>query len=109
MPQRGTAVPQEFALTRKAALEAIAPIRPADENTKARNDTLFNATRSRAGQMLPEYFLVYFFLVEFLGFRNLGKFEKLAWSVPIDFNGKAYLIEHRKFGIGVFVSRPGSR
>jgi len=103
MPQRGTAVPQEFALTRKAALEAIAPIRPADENTKARNDTLFNATRSRAGQMLPEYYLVYFLLVEFLGFRNLGKFEKLAWSVPIDFNGKAYLIEHRKFGIGVFV------
>jgi hypothetical protein len=103
MPHRGTAVPQEFAATRKAAFEAIAPIRPTDGNTKARNDTLFSAKRSMAGQLLPEYYLVYFLLVELLGFRNLGKFEKLAWSVPIDFNGKAYLIEHRKFGIGVFV------
>jgi hypothetical protein len=106
MPHRGTAVPQEFAATRKTALEAIAPIRPADGNTKARNDTLFSATRSRAGQKLPEYYLVYFLLVELLGFRNLGKFEKLAWSIPIDFNGKAFLIEHRKFGIGVFVQDP---
>lgn len=106
MSHRGTAVPQEFAATRKVALEAIAPIRSTDGNTKARNDTLFSATRSRAGQMLPEYYLVYFLLVELLGFRNLGKFEKLAWSVPIDYNGKAYLIEHRKFGIGVFVQDP---
>jgi hypothetical protein len=103
MPHRGTAVPHEFAATQKAALEAIAPIRPADGNTKARNDTLFSATRSKAGRMLPEYYLVYFLLVEFLGFRDLGRFEKLAWSVPIDFNGKAYLIEHRKFGVGIFV------
>ena len=103
MPHRGTAVPSDFPEIQKAALEAIAPIRPADENTKARKDTLFSATRSRAGRMLPEYYLVYFLLVELLGFRNLGKFEKLAWSVPIDFGGKAYLIEHRKFGVGIFV------
>jgi len=106
MPRRGTVVPEEFAATRKAALEAIAPIRPADESTKARKDTLFSAKRSSAGQMLPEYYLVYFLLVELLGFRNLGQFEKIAWSVPIDFNGKAYLIEHRKFGVGVFVQDP---
>ena len=106
MLHRGTAVPQDFEEIRKAALEAIAPIRPTDDNTKARKDTLFSATRSRAGQMLPEYYLVYFLLVELLGFRNLGKFEKLAWSVPIDFGGKAYLIEHRKFGVGIFVQDP---
>lgn len=93
MPHRGTRVPLEFAATQKAALEAIAPIRPADANTKARNDTLLSATRSSAGHMLPEYYLVYFLLVELLGFRNLGQFEKIAWSVPIDFNGKAYLHE----------------
>lgn len=103
MPQRQTSVPGRFAETQRAASEAIAPIRPADGNTKARNDTLLSAVRSKAGEMLPEYYLVYFLLVELLGFRDLGKFEKLAWSVPIDFNGKAYLIEHRKFGIGVFV------
>jgi hypothetical protein len=106
MPRRGTVVPEDFAEIRKAALMAIAPVRPTDDNTKARKDTLFSARRSRAGQMLPEQFLVYFLLVELLGFRNLGKFEKLAWSVPIDFDGKAYLIEHRKFGIGIFVQDP---
>jgi hypothetical protein len=51
---------------------------------------------------LPPYYLVYFLLVNLLGFKNLGRFEKLAWSVPIDFEGTAYLIEHRKFGVGVF-------
>ena len=106
MLHRGKPVPQDFAEIRKAALEAIAPIRPTDDNTKARKDALFSARRSRAGQMLPEYYLVYFLLVELLGFRNLGKFEKVAWSVPIDFGGKAYLIEHRKFGIGIFVQDP---
>jgi hypothetical protein len=46
---------------------------------------------------------VYFLLVELLGFENLGQFEKLAWSIPVDLDGVAYLIEHRKFGVGVFV------
>jgi hypothetical protein len=47
-------------------------------------------------------YLIYFLLVDLLGFKDLGRFEKLAWSVPIDFEGTAYLIEHRKFGVGVF-------
>src|SRR5258708_17792639 len=101
MTRRGTIVPDNLSDTRNAALEAIAPIRPIDENTTARKDTLFSAQRSSAGQMLPDYYLVYFLLVELLGFRDLGRSEKLAWSVPIDFHGKAYLIEHRKFGVGI--------
>ena len=48
--------------------------------------------------MLPEYYLVYFLLVELLSFRNLGQFEKVAWSVPIRFQWEGvFLIEHRKF------------
>ena len=35
-------------------------------------------------------------------FKNIGQFEKIAWSVPVDFEGKAYLIEHRKSGLGIF-------
>ena len=27
---------------------------------------------------------------------------KLAYSIPVDFNGTAYLVEHRKFGLGLF-------
>ncbi len=48
------------------------------------------------------YYLVYFLLVDLLGYENLGRFEKIAWSVPLDFNGRAFLIEHRKGGLGLF-------
>jgi hypothetical protein len=41
-----------------------------------------------------------------LKFHNVGQSEKVSWSVPIDFNGKAFIIEHRKFGVGVFVEDP---
>lgn len=103
---RKAAIPNELLATRNAALEAIAPIRPTDQNTTARKDTLLSAQRSSAGQKLPDYYLVYFLLVELLGFEDLGRSEKIAWSVPIDFQRKAYLIEHRKFGVGIFVQDP---
>ena len=39
-----------------------------------------------------------------LGFRNLGQFEKVAWSVPLEYDGRPFLVEHRKFGLGVFAA-----
>ncbi len=87
---------------RRKARAAIAPLMPANCRTDAPNDFLFSAQRTEAGHRLPPHYLVYFLLVDLLRFRNLGKFEKIAWSVPVDFEGKAFLIEHRKFGIGVF-------
>ena len=86
------------------ALRAISPLKQADSETRAPKGLLFNARRTEAGRSLPAYFLVYFLLVDLLGFRNLGQFEKVAWSVPVDLEGQAYLIEHRKFGLGVFAS-----
>lgn len=83
-------------------LKAISPIVPITGQTKAEDKFLFNAQRTDAGRSLPEYYLCYFLLVELLGFKNLGQFEKISWSVPIDFNGVAFLIEHRKLGVGVF-------
>lgn len=85
---------------------AMAPVRPADDSAFASKDLLFSAQRTEAGRKLPPYYLVYFLLVDLLGYRNLGRFEKLAWSVPVDYKGKAYLIEHRKFGLGIFVDNP---
>ena len=87
---------------REIARRALLPIQPAHAGTDADRTFLFSATRTNAGRKLPPYYLVYFLLVDLLGFANLGRFEKLAWSVPIDFNGTAFLIEHRKFGLGVF-------
>ena len=49
-----------------------------------------------------DYYLVYFLLVDLLGFRCLGKGEKIAWSVPVEFEGQLLHIEHRKMGLGVF-------
>jgi hypothetical protein len=37
-----------------------------------------------------------------LGFPDLGPEEKTAWSVLIEFEGKPFLIAHRKLGVGVF-------
>jgi hypothetical protein len=96
------ALPPSLESAREAARKAVLPIKAADSNTEADQKFLFTATRTDAGRKLPPYYLVYFLLVDLLGFPNLGRFEKLAWSVPIDFEGLAYLIDHRKFGVGVF-------
>jgi hypothetical protein len=103
--QKKTVLPKELEEVRDAARRAIAPIKPADSNTRAEPKFLFTATRTEAGSNLPPYYLVYFLLVDLLGFRDLGRFEKLAWSVPVDLDGEAYLIEHRKFGVGVFAQK----
>lgn len=95
-------LPAELEVVRERARRAISPIKPVDADTRAENDFLFKAKRTEAGRSLPDYYLVYFLFVELLGFQNLGKFEKISWSIPIDYQGEAFLIEHRKFGVGVF-------
>jgi hypothetical protein len=97
--------PKENEDLREAALRAISPIRPLD-STAQLGRLLWEAQRTKAGRNLPHYYLVYFLLVELLRFPNLGKFEKIAWSVPIHFEGTVYLVEHRKFGVGVFCESP---
>lgn len=89
---------------RKRALRALAPMKPADADTNAPKNFVFAATRTEAGRKLAPYYLVYFLLVDFLEFENLGRFEKVSWSIPIDYEGTAFLIEHRKFGCGVFAA-----
>lgn len=90
----------------KAKIEKILdPIASAiEKGTKAEKDFLFTASRTDAGRSLPPYYLIYFLFVDLLGYKNLGKFEKVAWSVPIDYKGTAYLLEHRKLGMGLFAS-----
>jgi len=85
------------------ALEILIPIKPIDINIIGKTNLLYTTQRSNAGRSLQEYFLVYFLFNDLLGFKNLGQFDKVAWSFPIDYNGKAFLIEYRKFGVGVFV------
>jgi hypothetical protein len=91
---------------KEIALKILSPIKPPDEKTLAKEKFLFNAQRSKAGYRLPEYYLIFFLFNDLLEFKNLGKFEKIAWSFPIDYKGRAFLIEYRKFGVGVFVQDP---
>lgn len=106
---RTPSIPHEFESVRNAALRALGPVRPADSSTQAEKNFLFDAKRTDAGRDLPPYYLVYFLLVDLLGFKDLGQWEKVAWSVPIDFNGEAFLIEHRKLGLGIFARDPAAQ
>jgi len=45
---------------------------------------------------------VYFLLVDLLGFQYFGKDEKEAWSIPVQWNERLYVIAHRKMGLGIF-------
>lgn len=91
---------------KQTALKILSPIKSAGSTTRASDKFLFTAQRSNAGRDLPEYYLIYFLFADLLGFKNLGQFEKIAWSFPIDYNGKAFLIDYRKFGVGIFVQDP---
>ena len=82
---------------RNNTLKAIAPLRTVDTN-------YYGGTRTRSGNGLPEYYMVYFLLVDLLGFKCLGKGEKIAWSIPVDLEGQLFHIEYRKLGLGVFSS-----
>lgn len=90
-------------LYKNKALNILSPIIQANDKTIASKNFLFTGHRSDAGRLLPEYYLIYFLLADLLEFKNLGQFEKIAWSFPIDYNGRAFLIDYRKFGVGVFI------
>lgn len=60
------------------------------------------SSRTNGGRGLPAYYLVYFLLIDLLGFPSLGRWEKTAWTVPVRYRGRLYGIEHRKMGLGVF-------
>lgn len=85
------------------ALKILSPLKSVDKETMADKDFLFKAQKSEWSAKLPPYYLIYFLLSELCGFKDLGQFEKIAWSFPVDYDGKAFLIEYRKFGVGIFI------
>jgi hypothetical protein len=71
-------IPPELERIREAARRALGPVFPVSESTSADRDFLFTAKRSEASRDLPPYYLIYFVLVDLLGFKNLGQFEKIS-------------------------------
>jgi hypothetical protein len=100
----GTLTDDEIETLRINAFAVIAPLRPTEENLGVYD----SGPRTRAGQTLPPHYLVYFLLADLLRFRNLGTEEKVAWSFPVDLEGRIVFIEHRKMGLGVFGRATGS-
>src|SRR5271165_1944627 len=89
---------EEIEEIRQRAILAIAPLKPPEQ----RREYNYGDRRTDAGQKLPTYYLVYFLLADLLKFPHGGRWEKVAWTIPVDFNGSAALIEYRKIGLGVF-------
>lgn len=96
-------LPPELERVREAARRAIGEVEPAGPpKGSEESHGLMLSTRTNGGRDLPPYYLVYFLLVDLLGFDNLGQWEKVAWTVPIRYQGRLYSIEHRKLGLGIF-------
>ena len=90
-------VPLDIEAIRQKARTAIRPL-------KKTSSEYFGRNRTKAGRGLPDYYLVYFLLVDLLGFEDLGRHDKIAWSIPVDLDGQVLFIEHRKLGLGIFSS-----
>ncbi|MEX3960476.1 hypothetical protein [Trinickia sp. EG282A] len=102
-PTRGEGLPVEMVAIREAVIAAIGDIVPAGppvSHDEAK--CFFLSSWTEAGRDLPPYYLVYFLLIDLLGFPHLGQWEKVAWAVPVRLRGKLYGVEHRKMGIGIF-------
>jgi hypothetical protein len=96
-------LPPEIEAVRKKALHALKEVQPAGPcRSNAESKALMLSSRTNGGRTLPEYYLVYFLLVDLLGYQDLGQWEKVAWVIPVRYQDRLYSIEHRKFGVGVF-------
>lgn len=95
-------LPSHLETVRAAALAALGDVKAAGDAQEGESHALMMASRTDGGRDLPPYYLVYFLLVDLLGFYNMGQWEKTAWAVPIRYAGRLYSIEHRKMGLGIF-------
>ncbi|KJH69088.1 hypothetical protein [Chromobacterium violaceum] len=96
-------LPQDLEHIRTKAISALKELQPAGPpRSNAESKALMLSARTNGGRNLPEYYLVYFLLVDLLGYEDIGQQEKVAWIIPVRYQDRLYSIEHRKFGIGVF-------
>jgi len=92
----------DFRDLKERVTATLAPISAIDAQAYEASEHFMNSTRSPLSSRLPPYQLVYFLLVDLLKFINLGRWEKVAWIIPLSYQNRIYTIEHRKFGLGLF-------
>lgn len=96
-------LPPELEAVRDKVRRALMEVQPAGSpQSNEEGKALMLSSRTDGGRSLPEYYLVYFLLVDLLGYEDLGQWEKVAWVIPVRYRGRLYSVEHRKFGVGVF-------
>jgi hypothetical protein len=79
----------------RLALQGISGVAPGT------NITTWHGVKSTASRQLPEPYLLYFLLIDLLGFPHTGPEEKLAWAVPLECQGVRFSLEHRKLGLAL--------
>lgn len=84
----------------KKALGDVCPAGPPRSHNEGH--AMLLSSRTAASRDLPEYYLIYFLMVDLLDYFHLGQWEKVAWVIPIRYKDRLYSLEHRKFGVGVF-------
>ncbi|WP_092969810.1 hypothetical protein [Ralstonia sp. NFACC01] len=112
MKNQEEALPPELLAVRDAALSAMDDLVPAGPPaSKDESKSFFLSSWTKAGRDLPPHYLVHFLLIDLLRFPCLGRWEKVAWAVPVRLGRKLYGVEHRKMGMGVFApnSNPSAR
>ncbi len=94
-------LPPELDYIRTKALNALKDVQPAGPpRSSAESKALMLSAQTDGGHSLPAYYLVYFLLVDLLGYEDLGKWEKIAWVIPIRYQERLYSIEYRKLRPG---------
>lgn len=70
------------------------------------NVDLFNIQKIKTSIPMPPQYLVYFLLIYFLDFTYAGRWEKIAWSIPISYKKHNYYLIYSKFGLKIWSNNP---
>lgn len=93
---------------RREVWKAIAPLKILEATTETSSDVECAEIAEDLDLELPDHYLIYLLLVNFLGFEDWGPHEKVAWTIPIDFEGRQFLIILRKFGLKIETGPDGN-
>jgi len=82
--------------TRENSIRAITPLKkPQSENQGSGTSAEFK------GIPHHEYYLIFLLLVDLLDFKYMGPVEKVAYIIPVEFEGRRYSIVYAKFGMKI--------
>ncbi len=96
-------LPSHLEEVREAARQALGEVAPSGLplSKQETRDLMFSSATEGSGD-LPPYYLVYFLLVDLLGFASMEGGKRAPWTVPVRYRGRLYGIEPRESDFGIF-------